>query len=330
MYRYVAVGGTFDKLHIGHKRLLQTAFKIGKKILIGVTSDEFASKKGSDVDPYNLRVKNLKKFLSKYKGRYELKKLNDRYGPTIYDEKIDAIVVSRETEATAHEINKIRKIKGMKKLDIIVIDMVLAEDGKPISSTRIRKGEIDKEGRLKKVKVVVGSKNPVKIQATKNIFKKIFKDREVVVDSKDVNSGVSPQPIGIEETITGAINRAKNAYSQEYNFSVGIEAGLVEVPKTITGFMDIQWCAIYNGEKVTLGASAGFEYPPFVIKKVMEGKEVGEIMEKFTGIKNLGEKEGAISYLSKGLLDRVENTEQCVLTAMIPWINRDYYLSSPR
>ena len=72
--------------------------------------------------------------------------MEDPYGTTIYDADFDAIVVSEETEPTAVEINEIRISKGMKPLDIVVVSFVLAYDGNPISSTRIRSGEISKNG----------------------------------------------------------------------------------------------------------------------------------------------------------------------------------------
>jgi len=147
IYQKVAVGGTFDKFHKGHKKLLDKAFKVGDKILIGVTSDEFGGKKG-DIDPCNVRMSNLEKFLEKFNSRYSMMKLEDHYGSTIDDETLDALVVSRETRPTANKINRIRERRGMNPLEIIVIDMVLAEDRKPISSTRIRKGEIDSKGRI--------------------------------------------------------------------------------------------------------------------------------------------------------------------------------------
>lgn len=143
-YDKVAVGGTFDKFHDGHKKLLETAFDIGNKIEIGVTSDEFGGLKG-DIDSCQERMDNLKSFFAD-KSDFEVIPLNDPYGTTIYDSDFEAIVVSEETEPTAIEINKIRVSKGMKPLDIVVVSFVLAYDGTPISSTRIRRGEINQRG----------------------------------------------------------------------------------------------------------------------------------------------------------------------------------------
>ncbi|MCE7697941.1 MAG: pantetheine-phosphate adenylyltransferase [Methanobacterium paludis] len=93
-------------------------------------------------------MSNLKGLLENKHVNYDIQQLNEPYGTTIDDEDIDAIVVSEETEPTAFKINRIRKERGMKPIDIITIHMVLAEDGKPISSTRIRKGEIDRTGTI--------------------------------------------------------------------------------------------------------------------------------------------------------------------------------------
>ncbi|EKQ52698.1 MAG: inosine/xanthosine triphosphatase [Methanobacterium sp. Maddingley MBC34] len=173
------------------------------------------------------------------------------------------------------------------------------------------------------MKIIVGSKNPVKLQATRNVMEKIYTEMEV--QAIDVDSEVPDQPLGLEVTIQGAINRAKNAFSSEFDLSVGIESGLLEVPHSITGYLDLQWCAIYDGEKTTLGVSAGFEYPPMVIEQVRGGMEVGDVMDQVTGIDKLGQKTGAVSHLSRGLLDRTGNTEQCVLMAMIPRMNEGLY-----
>lgn len=173
--------------------------------------------------------------------------------------------------------------------------------------------------------IAVGSKNPVKINATRNVLEKIY--GEVKVVGVDVDSGVPHQPFGKDETIQGAINRAKNAYSDDFDLSVGIESGLMKISNSITGYIDLQWCAVFDGEKITLGVSSGFEYPPLVIEEVLKGVEVGDVMDKVTGVDNLGQKAGAVSYLSKGMLNRTENTEQCVLTAMIPRMNEKIYFN---
>lgn len=146
-YNKVAVGGTFDHFHKGHEELLNKAFSVGHNVLIGVTSDEFGGEKG-DIDPCAKRISKLEEFLQKFKSRYIVKRLEEPYGPTIHDPEIDAIVVSRETKPTADRINEIRREKGMKPLEIFTIDWVLADDGKPVSSSRIRNGEIDRDGKV--------------------------------------------------------------------------------------------------------------------------------------------------------------------------------------
>ena len=171
--------------------------------------------------------------------------------------------------------------------------------------------------------VQVGSGNPVKVKATENVLNKFY--NHIIVSSVHVHSGVPDQPIGLDQTIEGAINRAREACIPGCDLGVGIESGLLETPHTLTGYVDMQWCAIYDGDKSTLGVSAGFEYPPSVIEEVMNGKEVGDVMDELTGVDNLGQKTGAISFLSQGTLNRTVNTEQCVLMAMIPRLNKGIY-----
>ena len=145
-YSKVAVGGTFDKFHEGHRLLIEKAFQIGDNVLIGVTSNEFGGMKG-EIEPCDVRMSNLNSLL-KDRSNYHLARLEEHFGPTVDDPSIDAIVVSPETEPTALKINQIRQEKGMKSLEIITIGMVLAQDGKPISSSRIRLGEIDPHGKI--------------------------------------------------------------------------------------------------------------------------------------------------------------------------------------
>ncbi len=151
-FRLVAIGGTFDVIHKGHGELLRTAFELGDKVLIGLTTDAFVRSMGKShsVKPYVERLEGLKKLLANMQvmSRAIITPIEDPYGPTVSDPAIEAIVVSDETYDRAFEINRLREIKGLKTLEVVKIPMVLAEDGKPISSTRIRLGEIDENGRL--------------------------------------------------------------------------------------------------------------------------------------------------------------------------------------
>ncbi len=153
-FRKVAVGGTFDELHKGHRRLLVKAFEIGEKVLIGLCTDEFVKKmvKPHVTAPYEVRLKELQAFLKKSSliDKAEIIPLNDPYGNTLTDKCIKALVVSEETEKIAVKINQKRSEAQLPPLEIVTIHMVPAENYKPISTTRIRKGEIDREGHLLK------------------------------------------------------------------------------------------------------------------------------------------------------------------------------------
>jgi pantetheine-phosphate adenylyltransferase len=145
----VAVGGTFQPLHDGHKLLLRTAYSLDGRVDIGLTSDRMArSARIRDVEPYAEREKRLREWIRKNIGEEpRIEKLEDPYG-TAAEEDYDYIVVSPETFPVAVKINELRKEKGLKPIAIVRVDYVLAEDGKPITSTRIVRGEIDPHGNL--------------------------------------------------------------------------------------------------------------------------------------------------------------------------------------
>jgi len=150
--RLIAVGGTFDEFHKGHRVLLVKAFEVGEHVLIGVCTDDLVQKlmKPHIVATFDVRVEELKGFL-RHQGllnRATIVPLHDSYGVTLTSEKLEGIVVSRETESRAYEINKKREAKRLRSLEIVVIEMVPAENDAPISTTRIRHLEIDREGHV--------------------------------------------------------------------------------------------------------------------------------------------------------------------------------------
>lgn len=151
----VATGGTFDEIHIGHLALLSKAFAIGKRVIIGVSSDEFADTVkgiGKIIHTYEQRVTNLRLVIQANFGdvTYEITKLNTTYGPIVISSEVNALVVSSETAKKGSEINEIRCDNGIKPLVIVIVDMIKAEDGARISSSRIRTGQIDRQGKLLK------------------------------------------------------------------------------------------------------------------------------------------------------------------------------------
>ena len=146
----VAVGGTFDPLHDGHKALLSRSYELGRngRVVVGLTSNDLASKRIHEVADYRVRERELRRYISDRFGvSPEITTLHDPYGTTLA-EHFDHIVVSPETHPIAVKINKLRAERGMPQIEIVLVPYVLAEDGMPISSTRIKNGEIDVHGRL--------------------------------------------------------------------------------------------------------------------------------------------------------------------------------------
>ncbi|MDI3538884.1 MAG: pantetheine-phosphate adenylyltransferase [Methanolobus sp.] len=147
----VAIGGTFECLHDGHRELLSRAFELaeGGQVDIGLTSNEMASRRNRAIPDYSSRKSQLLEYLQGISGntQYRIIELNDPYGRTL-DEDYDHIVVSPETYPVALRINSVRVGKGMRPIEIVKIGFVLAEDSERISSTRIVRGEIDIHGHI--------------------------------------------------------------------------------------------------------------------------------------------------------------------------------------
>ena len=150
----VCIGGTFDTLHKGHKILINKAFQTAGKqgsVFIGITKGEITKTKGN-IKSFEERKKTIEQYLLKkgYTNSATIKPIKDKYGPSIKDE-FDAIVISPETKSTAEEINNIRRQNMKKPLKIVQIPFGFANDRTPISSSRIRKKEIDENGRVLKI-----------------------------------------------------------------------------------------------------------------------------------------------------------------------------------
>ncbi|WP_135661647.1 phosphopantetheine adenylyltransferase [Halorhabdus rudnickae] len=149
----VALGGTFDPIHDGHRALFERAFELGD-VTVGLTSDELAPstrQEARSVRPYDERLTDLEdelaSFGADYDREFEIRKLEEPTGIAT-EKQFDVLVVSPETETGGKHVNEIREEKGHDPLEIEVVEHVSAADGNPISSTRIVAGEIDEHGNL--------------------------------------------------------------------------------------------------------------------------------------------------------------------------------------
>ena len=147
----VAMGGTFDVIHAGHIALLDKSFSISSKVIIGLSSDQLAVKRGKNLtNDYSKRLSSLKDVIEKNFSnlQYEISKLENDFGPAVIEGSVKALVVSEETSSKGVKLNELRAARNLPPVKIVVVPMVLAKDGKAISSTRIKNSEIDSSGNL--------------------------------------------------------------------------------------------------------------------------------------------------------------------------------------
>ena len=146
------LGGTFDHLHAGHHALLATAFQVGDEVAIGLTTERFiAGHPKPDpqrIEPYAARRSALARWIGRnFPGRkWRVVPLEDAYGRSV-EPTVDVLVVSRDTLNGARAVNRERRRLGRSPIPVVIVPLVLADDLEPISSRRVRAGEIGTDGR---------------------------------------------------------------------------------------------------------------------------------------------------------------------------------------
>lgn len=317
----VGVGGTFNVLHKGHRRLLDVAVANGDFLAVGLMSDDYCRRHKTIVLPYAERERALRGLLDEKGVEFALVPLNAKEGTAPSDPDLDVLVVSQETQALGPRINDLRLRNGLRAVRIVVVPFVLAEDYRPISSTRVLQGEIDTDGHLLRPLVVnVGSENPVKVAAVREVLQRFHP--QLAVNAVSVTRTVGEQPWGAEAEM-GAETRARECLGRG-DLGVGIEAGVVE---RADGLYDVQHCVIIDGTGwTTRGHGMGFRYPPAVTELVRGGMTVGDACAQLFEEGDQGSGKGAIGILTNGAIDRKTLTEQAVLAAMVPRIRKDLYV----
>ncbi len=152
MYHRIFVAGTFDRLHTGHDAVLSAACEAGDNVTIGLTSDVFVKKfkKDPGILPFAARKAGLEQWLAAagYADRALITPIDDPYEPAASLPDLEVLIVTPDNKARGEEINRIRKEKGLVPLGLLVVPLVPAEDNKPVSSSRVRGGEVDQNGRI--------------------------------------------------------------------------------------------------------------------------------------------------------------------------------------
>lgn len=173
-------------------------------------------------------------------------------------------------------------------------------------------------------KIIVASKNPIKINATKLGFQKVFANLDIEFEGVSVPSDVSDQPMSNQETLQGATNRATYAKNDFPNaaYWVGIEGGIEKVGEEMMAFA---WIVILSNDAIGKARTGTFFLPQKVVELINQGKELGEADDIVFGHSNSKQKNGAVGILTNNLIDRTQFYVEAMVLALIPFLNKEIY-----
>ena len=173
-------------------------------------------------------------------------------------------------------------------------------------------------------KVIIASKNPVKINATQKAFERVFPTEDFEFIGLQVPSFVSNQPMSDEETLEGAINRAENAKlaRKDADFWVGIEGGIETDGIDMDAF---GWMIILSEKRFGQARSCTFPLPPYVARAVNAGQELGHVNDAFFKMHNSKQGGGAVGSLTNNLVTRMDLYVQPLILALIPFMQENLF-----
>ena len=297
----VCLGGTFSIIHEGHRALLQRACREGDKVIVGLTSDRLARQRGKTVPSYETRKQRLQSFARQVCSRtVDIVPLEDEYGPAATG-ACDGIVVSPETAAIAEKINDIRQSNDIAPLHIYVVPYVLADDGIPVSSSRIDRGDIENGHRIVPLHVAVGTSSELKHGATARAFQRLYSHLDIQCSTAEVPSMESPTD---EQTWQGARQRAKQSIGSA-DYGIGIEAGITTRQDRA---MLMHVCAIVDSAGyLTWGTAPAFMLPAGIAEN---GMDIADLVPD--------DHASLAGYLSDGRVTREHLVEEAVTMALLP------------
>ena len=317
------LGGSFSRLHKGHKQMIEAAFNTGNKVIVGLSTDEYLRhNKAYEGYTYSRRKKALDRYMSKFGKEYEILPLDTSSGNTTTNPSYSAIVVSRETLHVAESINRKRVENKLEPLEIISVPIVLAEDLFPLSSSRIMNGEIRASGaRVTPVRIGIATQNNLKQSTAYDFFGGIMKNYSVEQE-KDYKLE-SDQPFG-DDTTGFATRRAMEAL-KDRDYGVGIESGVRRDP--VNGkYVEYHVCIVIDRySRVTMGTSSGFELPEDIVSLMKSGMNESAAFHALYGKDDIGKKGGVIGEFSSGMLLRSELIRESLRNAFIPRLGAEYF-----
>ncbi|WP_299796148.1 inosine/xanthosine triphosphatase [uncultured Shewanella sp.] len=180
----------------------------------------------------------------------------------------------------------------------------------------------------KRIRVLIGSTNPVKINAAKVAICQLFPESNIECIATHAPSGVANQPMTERETRLGALNRVRYCQSmaasgeQEAELFVAMEGG---VDKLEHGPATFAYIAVATAKQISVGRSALLPLPSSVYHALEAGEELGDVMDRLFNTKNIKQQGGAIGLLTKGHATRESIYTQALILAMAPLLNPELY-----
>jgi len=180
---------------------------------------------------------------------------------------------------------------------------------------------------VSEIRIVVGSQNPVKLEAVSVAFASFFSELSFEVQPISVPSGVSTQPLSDAETLMGATNRAKAARELEPNadFWLGIEGGLNPSPGEMDSFLSFSWVVAMDGKRVGRGRSASYELPRSISELIRQGMELGDADDLVFDVSGSKRASGGVGLLTGDRVTRSQFYAEAVKLALIPFVNPELF-----
>ena len=175
-----------------------------------------------------------------------------------------------------------------------------------------------------KISVIVGSRNPVKVNAAEVIFRTAFPEVEVQVKGVDARSDVHDQPMSAAETLLGAQNRVKHTKYDypDADYYVAFEGGVDEFPYGVAAFA---YVVIASKSTTSVGRTADLPLPKRFFEALQQGQELGDVMDAHFKTQNIKQKGGAIGSLTNHHETRQSTYQQALMLALAPFLHNTLY-----